>query len=555
MKDNTRQISFISIAFLISLFCVGLFHEYLSCIASIFLASWLFVNHLRKNKTVIYLNLTSFSIILIVLFYGLTALWAVDSGMAFIGFLKYLPLLLFAISLMQTEEKDTILKLLPYTVTLMTVLSAILAQIPSLEHFFIIEGRLSGFLQYPNTFAILVLISELLLLSKEKIKYYDLICIILLVVGLVYTGSRAAFIIAIVANIATILFTKTKKFIFYSIIALLVSGFAAVVFLVATDNTYIIERLATINFKESTFIGRFLYFVDALPVILKNPFGMGFLGYYYMQGAFQSGVYSTAYIHNDFLQLLLDIGWIPSALFIFVILKRVFGKDTPKSYRIILATLVSHSLFDFNLQFISIFFICILLLDFNFGKKHVISDNKWAICALAAFITCVSLYMGTSLVLYRVGRYDASYAMYPYNHNTETAILLNTKDIETANSIATKTQERNKYFLLAYSVKSRYAYSKGDFATLITLKNKTFEIAPFVYEEYEEYARMLINGIELYKQAGDLKSQQICISELKAIPQKLDALNDRISFLGKKIKDQPQTRLPDVLVEYINSIE
>lgn len=555
MKDNIKQISIIHIAFLVSLFCVGLFHEYLSCVASIFLASWLFINHIRKKRTVIYLNLTTVSFAFIVLSYGLTVIWAVDSGMAFIGFLKYLPLLLFAISLMQTEEKDTILNFLPYTVTLMTVLSAILAQIPSLEHFFIIEGRLSGFLQYPNTFAILVLIAELLLLCKEKIKYYDLICIILLVVGLVYTGSRAVFIIAIVANIAAVLFTKSKKFIFYSIIALLAAGFAAVVFLIATDNTYIIERLATINFKESTFIGRFLYFVDALPVILKNPFGTGFMGYYYMQGSFQSGVYSTAYIHNDFLQLLLDIGWIPSALFIFVILKRVFGKDTPKSYRIILATLVSHSLFDFNLQFISIFFICILLLDFNFGKKHVISDNKWAICALAAFITCVSLYMGTSLVLYRVGRYDASYAMYPYNHNTETAILLNTKDIETANSIATKTQERNKYFLLAYSVKSRYAYSKGDFATLITLKNKTFEIAPFVYEEYEEYARMLINGIELYKQAGDLKSQQICISELKAIPQKLDALNDRISSLGKKIKDQPQTRLPDVLVEYINSLE
>ncbi len=555
MKDNTRQISFLSIAFFASLFCTGIFHEYLSCLMSLFLASWLFVNHLRKNNTVFYLNLTTVSFVLIILFYGLTAFWAVDSGMAFIGFLKYLPLLLFAISLMQTEEKENMLYLLPYAVTLMTVLSAGLAQIPLLDDYFLLAGRLSGFLQYPNTFAILVLVAELLLLSKEKIKYYDLICIALLVVGLIYTGSRTVLVIAVISNITTVLFTKSKRFIFFSILALLSGGFIAVVFLIATENTHIVERLLNITFKESTFVGRFLYYIDALPVILKNPFGIGYMGYCYMQPSFQSGVYSTAFIHNDFLQLMLDIGWIPSLLFGFVILKRIFGKCTSKAHRIILSTLLLHSMFDFNLQFLSVFFIYILFFEINSGKKFDISGKKWLICALTSVIACVSLYMGTSLLLYRIGQYDTSYAMYPYNPNTESAILINSEDIETANSIATKTQKRNKYLLLAYSVKARYSYSKGDFTTLIKLKNKTFEIAPFVYEEYEEYARMLINGITHYRQSGDTQNEQICIDELKAIPKRLDALNEKLSSLGKKIKDQPQTQLPEVLLEYIESIE
>lgn len=555
MKDNTRQISFLSIAFFASLFCVGIFHEYLSCLMSLFLASWLFVNHLRKNNTVVYLNLTTVSFVLIILFYGLTAFWAVDLGLAFIGFLKYLPLLLFAISLMQTEEKDTMLFLLPYAVTLMTVLSAGLAQIPLLEDYFLVSGRLNGFLQYPNTFAILVLIAELLLLSREKIKYYDLICISLLIVGLIYTGSRTVFVIAVIANIATVLFTKSKRFIFFSILALLAGGFVAVVFLIATENTHIVERLLNITFKESTFVGRFLYYVDALPVILKNPFGIGYMGYYYMQPSFQSGVYSTEFIHNDFLQLMLDIGWIPSLLFVFVILKKIFGKGTKRTHRIILSTLFLHSLFDFNLQFLSLFFIYILFLETDSGKKFDISGKKWLICALTSVIACVSLYTGTSLLLYRIGQYDTSYAMYPYNPNTETAILVNSEDIEESNTVATKAQKRNKYLLLAYSVKARYAYSKGDFKLLINIKNKTFEIAPFVYEEYEEYARMLINGITFYRQSGDTESEQLCIDELKAIPKKLEKLNGKISSLGKKIKDQPQTQLPEILLEYIEGME
>ena len=225
MKDNTRQISFLSIAFFASLFCAGIYYEYLSCLMSLLLVSWLFVNHLRKNNTVIRLNLTTVSFILITFFYGLTAFWAVDSGMAFIGFLKYLPLLLFATALMQMEEKDTMLLIFPYAITLMTVLSAALAQITLLEDYFLVSGRLGGFLQHPNAFAILVLVAELLLLSKDKINYYDLICIALLIVGLIYAGDRIVFILAIIANVATVLITKSKRFIFFSVLALLACGF------------------------------------------------------------------------------------------------------------------------------------------------------------------------------------------------------------------------------------------------------------------------------------------------------------------------------------------
>ena len=36
--------------------------------------------------------------------YGATILWAIDSGMAFIGFLKFLPLLLFLVTVWQNKD-------------------------------------------------------------------------------------------------------------------------------------------------------------------------------------------------------------------------------------------------------------------------------------------------------------------------------------------------------------------------------------------------------------------------------------------------------------------
>ena len=554
MRNILGKTGFVTVAFFASLFCVGLFYEYVSCIASVCLALWLLIEGVRKKRIVVRKNLTVLSVAVIVVFYGLSVFWATDSGMAFIGFVKYLPLLLFAMCFMQSEEKEVILTYMPYVAGVMMIISAILAQIPVLSKFFLVAGRLGGFFQYPNTFAMFLLVSELLLITKKSIKLYDVGAMAVLLAGVVYTGSRTVFVIAILANIAAILFTKTKRFIFYSILAVMGGGFVAVVYLIATDNTWIFERLLNISFTESTFVGRILYWTDALPFILKHPLGTGYMGYYYTQSAFQTGVYSVAFIHNDFLQLMLDIGWLPTLLFVFVIFKKVFSKNTSRRDRIILLSLFIHSMFDFDLQYLSMFFMYLLFLGLNEGKEMVFKTKVWASATVSVVVSCVSLYMCTSLLLYKACKYESSYAMYPWNVNTETALLTSSEDIERSNEIAEKMLKRNDDVLLGYCVKARYAYSQGDFGALIQYKNKIFEVAPFQYDEYEEYARMLINGIALYTEAGDTVSADYCKKELMGIPQKLDSLNGRLSKLGKLIKDQPKTELPDVLLQYIESL-
>ena len=50
--------------------------------------------------------------------------------------------------------------------------------------------------------------------------------------------------------------------------------------------------------------------------------------YYYLQGSFQTGVYSVLNIHNELMQVLLDVGWIPAALMVMAVVKSFMAKQT-----------------------------------------------------------------------------------------------------------------------------------------------------------------------------------------------------------------------------------
>ena len=81
----------------------------------------------------------------------------------------------------------------------------------------------------------------------------------------------------------------------------------AVILAVAAGSAGILERFTNISFGASTFLGRILYVQDALPLILKHPFGLGYYGYYFIQQSVQTGVYTVVNAHNELIQILLDV--------------------------------------------------------------------------------------------------------------------------------------------------------------------------------------------------------------------------------------------------------
>lgn len=540
---------------LLSLVLSGGFNEYVGCVLSAIISVLLIVKIAQNRNLVVNINITSLSIAVITLLYLISCFYAIDSGMAFVGFLKFLPVLLYMLLLMQDKGiKERLIALLPYVALALGVLSLVLMYIPVTKDYFTVSDRLAGFFQYPNTFALFLLVGELTALSKEKLKPIDIISALLLIILLLFTGSRAVFILAVFSNVLIIFFRKGKKVKIFLGIVVAVLAVAVLLMLPLFNNSEIFSRYFTISFTESTFIGRLLYYFDAFPLILRHPFGLGYMGYYYVQQSIQTGVYSVMFIHNDFLQLLLDVGWIPCLLFVVGIIKSFFRKGNSAGKRIILLTVFLHCLFDFDLQFISMFFILLLFLNYNDGKQFEL--KKGAVFVFSFVITgLLSLYFAVALGLAHFGFNQAADSMFPGNTQNKVDLLIAEDDIVAQNEIADRIISQNEYVQIAYSAKARYAFSQGDFESLISYKNKIFQIAPFSYDEYEDYCYMLIQGIQLYKQAGDEYSTEVCEQQLLKTADRLDRLDDKLSNLGRKIVDQPKTDLPDDIVKYIDSLE
>lgn len=550
------NINFLQILFILSLICTGVFHEFYSCAFSVLLIGYLLWKTKREQSIRFYWNNTTISIMVLVGMYALSTLWAIDSGVAWLGFLKNLPALLFLLVILQEKERAAKLATtLPYIVSILAIISIGAMYIPAMESKFSVAGRLAGFFQYPNTFALLLLVAELVLFQKIKYRIYDYATYVILLVSILLTGSRTVFILTVLANGCMILAAKNKKVRIWGLIAVASVLLGISIYVIAFGGGNTLGRLLKISLSESTFVGRILYYIDAFPVILKSPFGLGYLGYYYVQQSVQTGLYSVRFIHNDFLQIMLDVGWIPCIMLFVAIIKTIFNRKTELYRKVILSVIVLHSCFDFNLQFISMIWVLLLFMNFEDGKEIVWKkQRKWiGVSAITAGI--ISIYCGVALVLCQVEKYELSLRLYPWNTQAATMYLAELEDIEEAGTVADKILNRNEYVTLAYSAKARQAYSNGDFGKMIQYKNELLKKAPYQYAEYEDYCYMLINGIQMYTNAGDLESANVCKQELLAVPDKLEEAKHKLSRLGKKIKDQPITELPQDISSYIDRLE
>jgi len=499
-------------------------------------------------------DLFSIAMAVLCLFYGLTCFWAIDSGMAFIGFLKFMPIFLYMLILWQEEKGSEILDILPYIAAGLVVISATGAQIPFLKAFFVVAGRFAGFFQYPNTFALFLLLCELLILQRGRLKLVDYAVVGVLIGGLLYTGSRTVFILFIISNIAMIFVIASKKmritllaFMAFSIVAVLL------VMYLFQDNA-IINRYLNMDFGASTFIGRILYFVDALPLLLKYPFGMGYMGYYYIQNSIQTGVYNVTYVHNDFLQVFLDIGWIPGILFLGGIVSFFFKKTVSIPRKIVVGTFCLHTLFDFNLQFVAMFLLLITLMTADGDKVKSIKAEKW-MKVVTAIIFVLNLYMASALLFAHYEQTKIANALYPYNTRNTLHMMEAETDLQEADRIADRIIKQNQTYFAPYSIKAKYAYSIGDFVEVIKNKNEVFLRYPFKYTEYKEYCVMLINGVALYGQQGDESSVNICNREILGAYEKLEENKTRLSELGRRIDEQPTLEFSDSVLTYINKLK
>lgn len=339
--------------FVIMPVCIGGFYTWLSIPVSGLLFYYLFLYARREKHLNFYFNLSSAAVLAVYLGFCLTPLWAADKGMAVFSIIRYLPLVLYMLLLMQmsADERRCAFSLIPLSGAGMALLSFVLQFIPALTEHFTVNGRLSGFFQYPNTFALFLLIGFYIQGTKEKRSLWDIGIDFVLISGIVLSGSRAVFVLLIAAALLLVICRRSVKFTLL-VIALLVLSLSASFLLSHLETLNNSDRFTAISLTSSTFLGRLLYYKDALRVIIRNPFGLGYWGYQALEGSFQTGSYSVAFVHNGLLQLMLDIGWIPSLLLAAAFIKTLWTKKTPLQIKGLLLITLAHCMFDFDILYV-----------------------------------------------------------------------------------------------------------------------------------------------------------------------------------------------------------
>lgn len=546
---SLKQCRFPEWILLSALVLTGGFFEYVSCALSVAMCVYLLVRMGKTKKLLIAKDMWTSVAVAICAGYALSCLWAVDKGMAVIGVFKYLPLLLYLFCLRQEQRTDAVLEVLPWCGALMAIVSAIGMQFAPVKELFSVAGRLAGFFQYPNTFAVFVLVCQLLVLKKEGKSVWDYALMAVLVAALLYTGSRTALVVAVLANGAMLLTVTGKKT--RRILLLSIAGVALIVVLLALNKDSVLNRYLNISLTQSTFVGRLLYWVDALPLLLRYPFGMGYMGYFYMQGSIQTGVYSVTYAHNDFLQLLLDVGFLPAGLFIGALIGWFFRKGIPAADKIMVGAICLHSFFDFDLQYMGMLMLLMLLVTRQETKPDLKCKAKPFGKAVTVAVAGVSVYMCVALALSNFGMTAAADALYPYDTRNLLTMLEQAEDMEQADWLADRILKQNTQYYASYTIKAKKSYSSGDITQMIRYKQAIFQRNPFDHREYEEYCQMLMQCWQMYQKAGNAESAKLCLEGIVDAQQKLAANRDRLSPLGKMIKDQPTTVLSEEVRRFI----
>lgn len=529
-----------------------------SALTGIFMTGILFYRMYWKKEITLArdLNLAAFAVL--IFSYLLVSLWAIDSGMALTGFIKFLPLLLFYVLVSgQQEEREKMISLLPLLGSLMTLFSFLMMQFPVYEEWVSVAGRLAGFFQYPNTYALFMLVCLIIALWRIDYRHpdwLDIVYALAAVFGIAMSGSRTVFILTAAALIGILIIRAPGRKVVLSVIA---AGAAAVIVLaIVAGSTGVLERFADISLSASTFLGRLLYARDAIPLILQHPFGLGYYGYYYIQQSIQTGVYSVVNVHNELLQMFLDVGVIPAVLMSAAVLRSVFAKHTNARNRLVLVILILHSLFDYDFQFLAMGFVLILFLDMRKIKIYKVPALTGAVLGIAGAGAIVfAVFAGLSDLMYTSGNNEKAFAIYNGNTQAETALLTEAGTTAEMKEIADDLISRNEYISVAYSAKARTAFSEGDIKGFIEDKLRAIELAPYQYDEYIDYLEILAYCENLYLQNGSPEDAKACAEKAAEIPDMLDRLREKTSSLAWEIDDRPEVTLSRENLELIEEME
>lgn len=564
-KDNMKRFKEIlrdplSLLLFVLPFIYGLYYEFAAYLSGAAMALCLCFRVRQKRE--ILLSSAAAPILMAVAYLCclMAAFYAVDRGMAVAGFFKMLPVPLFLLLLMQYsgKERAKLLEIIPYSALGMAVLSAVLGLSEAFNPIFYSAGRLGGFFQYSNTFALYLLLGVVVLLSSETAfdRHFRIGGTFILLAGIMLTGSRSVFVLTALAVLYFIIWQKSIRR-----PLLILSGslvLAGVILVFATGYAENFGRFLTIGLGESTFLGRILYWKDGLRQICSHPFGLGYMGYFYAQPSFQTGVYTVRYIHNDFLQMALDAGIAALILWVIALVISLFSKRTSPLQKRLLLLIVIGSLFDFHLQFLAVAMVLALTIDVGKPEKtcrSVFVKGSLAASGAAAVLFC---YLFIAFFMAYMNNPVLALKLYPWNTDAQLEVLneeATAGNLEDQTAMAEQILKQNRHIAEAYEVKAAAAWKNRDTAAMTALSEQALENEPYQLAAYEGYLQMLSTAITEASEQENWESVRVLAGKALEIPQRLNTVISRTDPIAYRIDDKPELTLPSEYQVYLEKLE
>ncbi len=541
----------------ISFFLYGMYRETGAAIICGFLLVVLIAK--SRNGLHVRLNAAFIAVAVMTAFYFLSAFWAVDPWLALRGAVKFLPVLLFTVCLMQGTRDDRmdILKDVPYIGAVMTVIAYVIGLFPYFSSWIWWRGRFAGLFLYPNVYACFLLIGLEMILTMAPDEHHrlrDIIMGSILFFGMLESGSRIVFMLAVPGVIIALIIRKDSRTTAVGA-GSLIGGFVTdriVTFLTGLGDA---GRVLQISTGSTSLRNRLVFWKDAIPVALTHPFGFGYRGYSYIQGSVESGPYSVMVVHNSFLQIMVDIGWIPAIAAFVAVVRGFFSKHATAATRLILATLVIHSVVDFDLEFIAMYFILICLLDLDSGREIALRLPLFAEIVPSAVIYAFCAYVGIVCLFMHNYVYDTAYKLCPWDTESEVRIMAETGDMEEKARLAGDILSRNRYVAEAWAVLAQSAYDDGDVSSYIEYQREAISLEHYNTDRYADYfygLRALYDG---YEADGDIDGMSLCLSEIKNIGVMLEELEAGTDSLMLGRDDSSDFTMPEEYYEFLEKLD
>ena len=534
MQLNSKMSKILFAILLFFPFFVGGYYVFYSAAVGIVLLIALLV-HIFKTKSIKYSKSFTFFVLLFMsVMYFLTKFWAVDKSMSIHGFVKFFTAFLFTLAIIQIsrEERQQLLYSVPITAVIMTVFTELMGFTEfGRNRFYDNIGDLHGAFEYANAFAIYLLIAFIIALCSNIKIPFKLVTIVVCAYGIYKSNSRAVWMISAVMLVLIVLcyvFKNVSKST-RKLIVILIFLFGVLSFIILY-RFGIVEKVFNYINTDGSFNERYLYYTDTLRYILKHPFGKGAYAFYFAQSKFQSAYYYAIDVHCDLLQYAIEIGVIPALLFAVVVVKQLFSKQTSLLQKLVMTAIMLHSLFDYDLQFISILFVLLLCFDYpNVEEKEI--DSKLIPTVIVSVFAVLYVVIGLSAFCNYMGDHQKS--VYYYKNTPSLIILMqSTNDKQSAYVIAQEILKRNDSVYEPNNVMANIYSADNKYGKAIKQMELVIEKDPRTMQHYRDYIDLLVKANKYYEERGETEKSQNCKNKIASVDDMIMELKENTATRG-----------------------